>query len=795
MRSIVRVVLAATLLLKNANAVESNRALELSTRDVRVELHAGRNAPMLVSLKGSAGTRWRNVVVNELPTQVESSGKTIAIHWELRPGKGNADAHHVSVVYESAYPHMRLTWKWQTRAPFGPVEHSTSVENLGDEDVWLPMVDSLRLGWQVPRDQALRNFYVEKGADKPSVQGTHLETVSDGYHWTGTSSTYAHPIDSEPREIIPAEFVFSSALPEEGWYAGIEFSGRTRISLEREGGTLTTVLGLNPDPGPFKTRITPHETFETPTIFLGAFAGGPDGAGNQLRPWVRAVLGNPHTWKDPQYPLTVNNSWGSGMEVNEALALRMIHDSKELGLEMFHVDAGWFRGVGDWYPDPKKFPHGLAPIADEAHREGLRFGIWVDWTQAGLDTEPGALNARDPKTRDWLVADVGPDWKPEEFKGQTADLGVPAARDYFAKEIKRIVEDYHLDMLEHDGYVVAQGCTHDDHPHAPPNRSSMKVTHDQGFDFVMSSNSTDVSYHAVRSYYAIYEQTRREHPGLLFEICNDGGRMVDFGSAAHGDYFSITDSYDPLSNRRAFYDTSYVLPAAMLESYVEKWPTPRPENFLYMLRSGMMGWLTIMLDTTAWTPEQHDAAQKAIAFYKRELRPLIRDARLFHISDRPDGVHWDGMEFWDPRRAEGVVFAFRGTVQDEAEHRFVLRGLEAHRRYRLHFEDGTEPDRIATGGELMSEGINVHLQLPLSSELVFLRDAGPTESTRTGVVGLRYPPVAGSVDGGIALHQTTVGALHLKRLRKFQSDIAVTELGSREFLPWRRSNLPQLGCV
>jgi len=52
--------------------------------------------------------------------------------------------------------------------------------------------------------------------------------------------------------------------------------------------------------------------------------------------------------------------------------------------------------------------------------------------------------------------------------------------------------------------------------------------------------------------------------------------------------FSITDSYDPLSNRRAFYDTSHLLPAAMLESYVEKWPAPRLENFLYMLRSGMM---------------------------------------------------------------------------------------------------------------------------------------------------------------------------------------------------------------
>jgi alpha-galactosidase/disulfide oxidoreductase YuzD len=367
-----------------------------------------------------------------------------------------------------------------------------------------------------------------------------------------------------------------------------------------------------------------------------------------------------------------------------------------------------------------KFPHGLAAIADEAHRQGLHFGIWTDWTQAALDTQEGAINVRDPKVRDWLVTDLKPDWKPEEFKGQTIDIGLPAAHDWAAKEVKRIVEDYHLDMLEHDGYLVAQGCTRDDHPHAAPNRSTMQVIHDWGSDFVLASNSTDVSYHAVRAYYDIYEKMRTQHPGLLFEICNDGGRMVDFGSAAHGDYFSITDSYDPLSNRRAFYDTSHLLPAAMLESYVEKWPAPRLENFLYMLRSGMMGWVTIMTDTTAWTAEQHEAARKAFALYKNQLRPLIRDAHLYHISARPDGVHWDGVEYWDPARLKGVVYAFRGSIADENEHRFVLAGLEVDKRYRLHFEDSNSPDRDVSGGELMSAGLSVHLQEPLSSALVFL---------------------------------------------------------------------------
>jgi alpha-galactosidase len=399
-------------------------------------------------------------------------------------------------------------------------------------------------------------------------------------------------------------------------------------------------------------------------------------------------------------------------------------DSAELGVDMFHIDAGWFREVGDWYPNPTKFPHGLAVIADEAHKHGLKFGLWIDWTQAGLSTEPGALNARDPVVRDWMVTDIPADWKPEPFKGQTIDLGVPEAKRWAEKEVERVVTDYKLDMLEHDGYLVAHGCDRTNHPHAAPDPLNKCVYKSWGAYWVDSSNSTDVSYHAVRAYYDIYSKLRKDHPGLLFEICADGGRMVDFGTAAHGDYFSITDTYDPVSNRRAFYDTSQMLPAAMLESYVEKWPTPRIENFLYMLRSGMMGWLTIMIDTNSWSAEMHAVAKKEIDLYKKELRGLIRDADLYHISLRPDGVHWDGIEYWDRERKRGVVYAFRGTIANEKTHLFKLQGLNPSRRYRLRFRDHCGTDRTETGTRLIRNGLLVSLEWPQSSELIFLEELG-----------------------------------------------------------------------
>ncbi len=657
---------------------------ELATSDERISLVAGDRAPRLIHLADHFRCRLAQRIgrdaANKRHHRQRFDPYRLVVQARTPPPSTPIMSHSSTSPLS---PTSGYAGSGKREPPLAPSNTTLRWRISPTKEIWLPLIDSLTLNWHLAPGTPLSQFYVEKGADTPSAHGTHLESVTDGYRWMGRSSTYAHPVAGEQREIIPLEFVYSTAMPNAGWYAGIEFSGRTRITLDRSGASLRSKLGLNPELGTFRTRVLPRGSFKTPTVFLGAFRGGPDGAANQLRPWVRAVLNNPLTWKDPQYPLLVNNSWGSGMQVDEPLALRMIAESKELGLEMFHLDAGWFRGVGDWYPDPRKFPHGLAPLADEAHRQGLRFGLWVDWAQAGLDTTPGALNARDPKVRDWLVNDLAPNWKPEEFKGQTIDIGLPAAHDYATKEVKRIVEDYHLDMLEHDGYLVAQACTRDDHPHTPLDPGTLDLTHDSGFDFDLGSNSTDVSYHAVRAYYDIYERLRREHPGLLLEICNDGGRMVDFGTAAHGDYFSITDTYDPLSNRRAFYDTSFAMPAAMLESYIEKWPTPRIENFLYMLRSGMMGWTTIMLDTTAWSAEQHDAAKRAFALYKLRLRPFIRDAQLYHVSPRPDGIHWDAMQYWNLAQKKGVVFVFRGTTPDEPEHRFILAGLNPDAHYQL----------------------------------------------------------------------------------------------------------------
>jgi alpha-galactosidase len=691
----------------------------LQTEQTSLNLETSSASPRLEILQGTGGRKWINCEQESLLPFVWQNGKRIPIRWTLNSAASRADTRTVSFVYDANPVPLRLTWTWQIRANIGPIEHRIQIQNLSQEEIQIPMQDSFRFSWQSAPSENLHAMYIDKGAGKPTKIGTHDVNVPVGYQWTGLSSTYAN--DAPPREIIPWLMV-EQPHTESGWYTGLEFSGRTRMTLQRSAQALHGEVGLNPEPGPFRTRLKPKETFETPTIFLGAFTGGVDGLGNVLRPWVQTVLMNPVTWKNPNLPLLVNNSWGSGMAVDEAIAKEMIRDSSTLGLEMFHLDAGWFRGVGDWVPDPTKFPSGLSVISDYAHAHGLKFGLWVNWAEAGIDADPGALNVFNPATLNWLVADVPANWKPDPFVGRTVDLGVPAVHDFAARELQRIVRDNRLDMLEHDGYVVAKSCVRTDHPHARGLYASTVLKEVSGVELPIDASSTDVSYHSVRSYYDIYSRLRRMHPDLLLEICDNGGRMVDFGSAAHGDYFSITDSYDPLSNRQAFFDASHILPPAMLEDYEMKWPTPRIENFLYMLRSGMMGWTTIMQDTTAWTTQQHAAAMEEFATYKKHLRPLVRSANLYHVSPRPDGIHWDGIEYFDPADGEGVVYAFRGSVATQNSHTFHLHGLSANKQYRLQFHDRSSRDCILSGLDLMQKGLNVKLPLPVSSELIFLHE-------------------------------------------------------------------------
>ena len=51
--------------------------------------------------------------------------------------------------------------------PQGPLEHGIVIDNLSGQEVWLPLLPSLRFDWDIDPKSALERFWVGKGLIRP----------------------------------------------------------------------------------------------------------------------------------------------------------------------------------------------------------------------------------------------------------------------------------------------------------------------------------------------------------------------------------------------------------------------------------------------------------------------------------------------------------------------------------------------------------------------------------------------------------------------------------------------------
>lgn len=161
---------------------------------------------------------------------------------------------------------------------------------------------------------------------------------------------------------------------------------------------------------------------------------------------------------EPAFPCLVANSWGVQENTSTARILAMMEATAAVGAEVFVVDKGWERSVGDWHANDR-FPSGLAALAQEARRRGMGFGLWCGWGNAD-PRSPVAL-----EHPDWLTT-----WRGHipvlSFDNHALCLGHEPARDWVLGELTRMITDDDLDWLLHDFETIAR-CDSDRHTHDP----------------------------------------------------------------------------------------------------------------------------------------------------------------------------------------------------------------------------------------------------------------------------------------------------------------------------------------
>jgi len=101
---------------------------------------------------------------------------------------------------------------------------------------------------------------------------------------------------------------------------------------------------------------------------------------------------------------------------------------------------------------------------------------------------------------------------------------------------------------------------------------------------------------------------------------------------------------------------------------------------------------------------------------------VLQDAHVHRILPRADGVHWDGMFYWNAAIKKGTAYIFRPN--SEQTHQVIfLAGLDLKKTYRIHGEDGSLQAGTFSGDALMNQGMEVRLTNKFSSELVYVEEA------------------------------------------------------------------------
>ncbi|MGC5320296.1 alpha-galactosidase [Micromonospora arida] len=475
------------------------------------------------------------------------------------------------------------------------------------------------------------------------------------------------------------------------WGVALAWTGSWEISAERDTGGLTRVrVGRQLVDGPLE--LAAGERLALPAA-TGAYS--PDGLDGLARVW--------HTHQrllaaDRLSPRPVlYNSWEAtyfAVEAQSQLALARI--AAELGVETFVVDDGWFvgrdddtAGLGDWTPDPAKFPAGFDTFIADVRALGLNFGLWV---------EPECVNPKSSlyaEHPDWVYSVDGRPLTPVRNQ-YLLDLGRPEVAEFVHSTVDGLLRRYDIDYLKWDF----------NRPRTEPGRSG-------------GVGPLDLDGAHVANLHRIYERLRRDHPGVLIEACAGGGARTDLAMAARADVFWPSDNTGPLDRLAIQYGFLHANAPHLLSSWVTDAPglfDPRPRSLAFRFVLAMAGVLGIGADIRAWTPAERAEAAGWIARYK-EIRDVVTHGEV-HLIGGPDQARC-AVQYTAPDENQVVVLAWHTGRLDGAgllpsrPVRLPLRGLGPTVRY-------SHGDRHYSGSHLATVGLPVQWSATHDADLIVL---------------------------------------------------------------------------
>jgi len=468
------------------------------------------------------------------------------------------------------------------------------------------------------------------------------------------------------------------------WGVALAWSGSWRLLVDVPPFRSRTRVAAGVDDESCVITLEPGQSYTTPRT-LGVHA--PDGTDGLRRRWhdyQRTVLARSVGLE--HRPIVYNSWYATTFDVRPEQQLALADRAAALGVEAFVIDDGWFAGrdddrggLGDWWPDERKFPEGLDPLITGVLDRGMRFGIWV---------EPEAVS---PRSR--LFA-AHPDWVYRAgdrplitIRNQyVLDFGRPEVVAWAKGWLRDLLSDSRITYLKWD---MNRPVTDGGRPGDLHGRE-WAIQHAEGYLEVM-------------------RMLREEFPHVTVEACSGGGGRIDAAVLAVSDVVWPSDETGPRDRLAIQHGFLSAYSPHLMSSWVTDQPDrleSEPASLEFRFLVSMAGVLGIGADLGAWTPAQLTTGANLVERY-REVRDTVHTGRVELHGSPADPVY--AVEYGGPDQT--VIFVF-GRESRPHDVTVQPKTLVAGARYRLKGRPAA--------AEKLSSGVLVDFALAADADLVVL---------------------------------------------------------------------------
>lgn len=472
---------------------------------------------------------------------------------------------------------------------------------------------------------------------------------------------------------------------EQGEALGVSFvySGNFLAQAEVDEYSVTR-LQIGIDPFQFSWCLKPNETFQTPEAILAYTSEGLNQLSQTFQKLYTTRLARGY-WRDKERPILINNWEATYFDFTEEKLLSIAKKAKELGIELFVLDDGWFgertketAGLGDWYVNRNRLKNGISGLSREIHDLGMMFGLWL---------EPEMVN------KDSDLYRKHPDYIIETPKRHASHGRKQYVLDFSRKEVVNNIYEQLVKILDEDEI---------DYIKWDMNRN---ITECYSIAYPPEQQG-EIMHRYILGVYNLYERLIERYPKILFESCASGGGRFDAGMLCYAPQAWTSDDSDAIERLKIQYGTSFGYPQSMMGAHVSASPNEQlGRNTPLKIRGDVafFGAFGYELDLDKLSSTELASIKKQIELMKK-YRSIFQYGTFYRLKSPFEGniVSWMVVS---EDKSQAIVGYYKILNDVNCEYRrLYLPGLEADTLYNVQEELGSYLGNF-TGDELANIGL------------------------------------------------------------------------------------------